>query len=224
MKSKNQLSMNKHSETRPHLNYGKFEYLLICLKIDENSRIFNYVTTESRNMNHNNVKSSNSMTNYEPSFKSRVASVRSRDQRKVSTEQQRLYMIKNKYSAYRSNISNLDDKRFVIPSKSKARQRQNRMIKASSKPRRKKECTRSNRNSELNQPSQPEWVNELSSLGNLISATQSLDTNNVEQKPQIVELKKIADNADNLIRILNSLKDTMGNTGPEQTQNKVESK
>ena len=104
-------------------------------------------------MDNNNVKFSNSTINYEPSFKSRVASVRSKDQSRVTTEQQLLQKIKNKYSAYRSNISNLEDKRFLV-GKSKPKHRQHRITKTSSKPRSKQNRARSNRNSEFKYPSQ----------------------------------------------------------------------
>lgn len=164
-------------------------------------------------MKRQNIQSVNSASNYEPTLRSRVVSIRSKEQRRVTAEQKRIEMIRNKYSAYRSNISNLEDKRYLVPNKSKSKQRRQKMNTGMAKPKlvTRQHRANTNRTTEINYNSQPEWVNELSSLGNLISATESLDgTAAVEQQPQIKELKKIADNADNLIRILNTLKDTMG--------------
>ena len=83
------------------------------------------------------IKSSNSVTNYEPTITSKIGSIRQRFGDRRTSQEKQLDLIKNKYSAYRSNISNLQgmfstvkaykliniDKRPVIPARSKTKRK-----------------------------------------------------------------------------------------------------
>ena len=202
---------------RPHevpSQYGK----ILCftfINLDPTRNVFSYETNDSRNVK--NVKSSHSVANYEPSLRSRVVSVKTnvKPTRPPTYQEQKLSVIKNKYTGYRSNISNLDDKRFIVPNKEtrkKRNRRRNEKANSTSRPIQQHQRSRPR----VNQTS-AKWVSDLSSLGNLISATESVDAHQVDQSEEVAKLKNIANNADNLIKILNTLKETMNPTNPDSS-------